>query len=151
MTDDGGKSQQQTGDGDKKNKEVFGRFAKRNYRRRTESQSSTCSVPMEEDPTPEQNNDDNGTNSNQNNPEVSELKSGILLILLESIKPKNAKSIYRNHRTYFRISVLMIYSCWAKMKVHSAANKMTVPKMRSLRIRMIPKIRPTMNRKHKPF
>lgn len=68
--DDDDKTQNKTDDTN--NKEVFGRFSKRNYRRRTESESSTSSVSMTNETPQEQNNDDDddGINSNQNDREV---------------------------------------------------------------------------------
>lgn len=50
-------------------KSPTGRFARRNYRKHSDSQSSTSSVPIE-DSTPEQNTE-NGTSSNRNNREVN--------------------------------------------------------------------------------
>lgn len=69
--DEGSKSE--NSDGEKKNKGLTGRFAKRIYRRRNDSQSSTSSVPMGE-PASEQNNAERGTNSNQHNQEVCKSK-----------------------------------------------------------------------------
>lgn len=58
LTNGGGKSQ--NSGGNKNNKKVFGRFAKR-----------SCSVSMEKDTRPEPNNHDNVTDSNEHKPEVS--------------------------------------------------------------------------------
>lgn len=59
---------QQKSDTDNKIKSISNRIAKRSYRRRSDSQSSTNSVPMDE-PMPEQSNE-NSMNSSRNNREV---------------------------------------------------------------------------------
>lgn len=61
--------------GDMKKKEVFGRFSQRNYRRRTESESSTSSASMIDEAPQEQNNDNNGINSNLIEREVNNEKN----------------------------------------------------------------------------
>lgn len=65
----------QKSDTDNKIKNISNRIAKRSYRRRSDSQSSTNSVPMDE-PMPEQSNE-NSMNSNRNNREVSKKKKSI--------------------------------------------------------------------------
>lgn len=54
-----------------KSKGSLGRFAKRNYRKRSDSQSSKDSTPMEASSSTQQKNDANQSNPNEKNQEVS--------------------------------------------------------------------------------
>lgn len=72
----------QKSDTDNKIKNISNRIAKRSYRRRSDSQSSTNSVPMDE-PMPEQSNE-NSMNSNRNNREVSKKKKVYTIIFFLS-------------------------------------------------------------------
>lgn len=72
--DDGSESAARKCDADNRAKSISNRIAKRNYRRRSDSQSSTNSVPMPPMPSmPEQSNE-NSMNSSRNNREVNENK-----------------------------------------------------------------------------